>query len=185
MNFHWWLVEVPYWWKQGCCMTILGIFPHEVKDIILCEVRLNPHQVRLKWTLEKLRGREIRKNPNFLYRWWGPLVMIFDSVGLGAGGGDKMVKWGPCGWDSRHGDGVPDKGWNSWHGDGVPVRDGVPDMEMGLQTQKNLNFLYRWMGPLLMIFDRVGLGKGHGDEVPDMGVGFVTQKNSPVWAEVV
>ena len=31
---NWWLVEVPYWWKRGCCTTILGIFWREVKDII-------------------------------------------------------------------------------------------------------------------------------------------------------
>ena len=55
--------------------------------------------------------------------------------------------------------------WGSRHG------DGVPDMGMGFQTQKNLNFLYRWRGPLVMIFDRVGLGKGHGDGVPDRGWG--------------
>ena len=29
----------------------MGIFPREVKDIILREARLNPHEVRLKQTL--------------------------------------------------------------------------------------------------------------------------------------
>ena len=69
----------------------MGIFPHEVKDIILREVRLNPSEVRLKRTLET------RKNSNFLFGWRGPLVMIFDKVGVGAGGG-----W--------QGAGVPDGG---------------------------------------------------------------------------
>ena len=27
------------------------------------------------------------KNPNFLFRWRGPLVMIFDRVRVGTGGG--------------------------------------------------------------------------------------------------
>ena len=40
-------------------------------------------------------------------------MMIFDRVGLGAGGGGKMVGLGHGGWDSRHGDGVPDMGWGS------------------------------------------------------------------------
>ena len=39
--------------------------------------------------------------------------MILDRVGLGAGGRSKMVGWGHWGWDSRHGDGVPDKEWGS------------------------------------------------------------------------
>ena len=73
-------------------MTFLGIFPHEVKDIILYEVRLNPHEVRLKQTSE---NSETRKNSNFLFGWSGPLVMIFGGVGqvsqlvvglVGAGG---------------------------------------------------------------------------------------------------
>ena len=52
--------RVSYWWKRGCFTTILGIFPHKVKNIIFtwrgaCEVALthtrwdwNEHQ---KWTL--------------------------------------------------------------------------------------------------------------------------------------
>ena len=49
-------------------MTILGIFPYKVKDIIFmwrgaCEVRLNPCEVRLKQTLEtECRGGEIEMN---------------------------------------------------------------------------------------------------------------------------
>ena len=35
-------------------MTILGIFPRKVKDIILRKVRLNPREVRLKRTSENL-----------------------------------------------------------------------------------------------------------------------------------
>ena len=48
-------------------------------------MRLNPHKVRLKQTLENL---ETLKNSNFLFGWRGPLVMIFG--GVGAGGSD----WG-------------------------------------------------------------------------------------------
>ena len=39
--------------------------------------------------------------------------MIFDRVGLEAGGGGKMVEWGHWGWDSSNGDVVQDKGWGS------------------------------------------------------------------------
>ena len=90
------------------------------------------------------------------------------------------------GWGSRHGDwvpvrdGVPDMGiglqtwgWGSQHG------DGVPDMGMGFQTRKNPNVLYRWRRPVVMIFDRVLLGKGHGDVVPDMRKGFQTRSGVP------
>ena len=77
-------------------------------------------------------------------------MMIFDRVGLEAGGGGKMVGWGP--------------------GSGIPV------MGMGFQTLKNLNFFYRWRGPLVMIFDRVGLGAGGGARWwgGGPGVGFQT-----------
>ena len=72
----------------------MGIFPHEVKDIILREVRLNPCEVRLKQTSE---NSETQKNSNFLFGWRGPLVMIFDRVGGGdrrrvAGG--RGSRWG-------------------------------------------------------------------------------------------
>ena len=50
-----------------------------VKDIILCEVRLDPHEVRLKRTLET------QKNSNFLSGWRGSLVMIFGGARGGAG----------------------------------------------------------------------------------------------------
>ena len=69
-------------------MTILGIFSCKVKDIILCEVSLNPHEVRLKQTSE---NSETQKNSNFLFGWRG--------VGGGAGGG----------WQAQ-GAGVPDGG---------------------------------------------------------------------------
>ena len=55
----------------------MGIFPREVKDIIL-------HEVRLKRTLE---NSETQKNSNFLFGWRGPLVLIFERVEGGAGGG--------------------------------------------------------------------------------------------------
>ena len=74
--------------EMGCCTTILGIFPREVKDIILHEVRLNPCEVRLKRTSE---NSETRKNSNFLFGWRGPLVMIFDRVG---GGGRRREAGG-------------------------------------------------------------------------------------------
>ena len=59
-QWRWYLAtrrELPYWWKGGCFVTILRIFPHETKDIIFTwrgarEVRLNPRKVRLKWTSE-------------------------------------------------------------------------------------------------------------------------------------
>ena len=38
-------------------------------------------------------------------------MMIFDRVGLGAGGGGKMVGWGHCG-------GIPDMGMGSIQGVG-------------------------------------------------------------------
>ena len=41
----------------------MGIFPREVKDIILREVRLNPHKVRLKQTSENLENSEKSKFP--------------------------------------------------------------------------------------------------------------------------
>ena len=43
-------------------------------------------------------------------------MMIFDRVGLGAGGGGNMVGWEHWGWDSRHGDEVPDigMGFQTW-----------------------------------------------------------------------
>ena len=81
----WWIVEVPYWWKRGCCTAILGIFPREVKDIILHEVRLNPREVRTS------ENSETWKNSNFLFGWRGPLVVIFDRVG---GGGRRRVVGG-------------------------------------------------------------------------------------------
>ena len=62
----------------------MGIFPREVKDIILREVRLNPSKVRLKRTSE---NSETWKNSNFLFGWSGPIEMIFDRVGGGVGGG--------------------------------------------------------------------------------------------------
>ena len=58
-----------------------------VKDIILCEVRLNPCEVRLKQPLENL---ETQKNSNFLSGWRGPLVMIFGGVGVGVGQVDQL-----------------------------------------------------------------------------------------------
>ena len=77
---HWWLVELPYWWKWGCCTTILGIFPREVKDIILHEVRLNPRVVRLKQTLE---GGKLGKTQNFYLGggdiWWLYLISLSSS----------------------------------------------------------------------------------------------------------
>ena len=47
------------------------------------------------------------------FQTWGWLVMIFDRVGLGAGGGGWGQNGGHWGCDSRYGDGVPDKGWGS------------------------------------------------------------------------
>ena len=73
---------------------------------------------------------------------------------------------------SRHGDGVSDMGMGFQSGMGFQTWRWVPEMGMGFQTRKNPNFLYRWRGPLVMIFDRVGLGKGHGDGFPDMEMGF-------------
>ena len=72
----------------------MGIFPREVKDIILREVRLNPCEVRLKRTLE---NSETQKKKNFFFEWRGPLVMIFDRVG--GGGRSRMAggrgsRWG-------------------------------------------------------------------------------------------
>ena len=58
----WWLVELPYWWKRGCCTTILEIWTH----------------VRWDWN-EHWRGGETRKNPKFLFGWRGHLVTIFDQ----------------------------------------------------------------------------------------------------------
>ena len=89
-------------------------------------------------------------------------MKIFDRVGLGAGGGGQMVGWGPWGWDSRHGDGVSDKGMGFQSGLGFQTWGWGSRHGMGFQTQKNPNFLYRWRGPLVMIFNRVGLGAEGG-----------------------
>ena len=64
-------------------MIFLGIFPCVVKDIILCEVRLNPGKVRLKRTSENSKNSETQKNSNFLCGWRGPLVMMLGGVGAG------------------------------------------------------------------------------------------------------
>ena len=68
-------------------MALLGIFPRVVKDIFLREVRLNPHEVKLKQTLENL---ETWKNSNFLSGWRGPLVMIFGGKGVEVGQVDQL-----------------------------------------------------------------------------------------------
>ena len=49
--------------ELGLLRDFLGIFPHEVKDIIFhvvgaLEVRLNPHEVRLKQTLNIVENLE-------------------------------------------------------------------------------------------------------------------------------
>ena len=47
------------------------------------------------------------EKPKFPFQVVGTLVIIFDTVGLGAGGRqDGGV--GHLGWDSKRGDGVPD-----------------------------------------------------------------------------
>ena len=53
----WWLV-----WNRCCFVTFLGIFPREVEDIIFVwrgarEVRLSPHEVRLKRTSENSKTK--------------------------------------------------------------------------------------------------------------------------------
>ena len=108
-------------------MIILGIFPCEVKDIILHEVRLNPREVRLKQTLENLENSE---KPKFPFQVEGTFGGVPD-MGMG------FQTWGwdsrHGGWDSRHGDGIPDMGmgfqtwgWDSGHGMGYQTDDGVP-----------------------------------------------------------
>ena len=57
-------------------MTFLRIFPREVKDIILREVRFNPRKVRLKQTSKNL---ENSKSSKFLFGWRGHLMIIFDQ----------------------------------------------------------------------------------------------------------
>ena len=67
-------------------MTILGIFPRKVKNIIFAwrgarEVRLKPCEVRVKQTSE---NSETQKNSNFFFGWrelWWVVV--------GAGGSDE------------------------------------------------------------------------------------------------
>ena len=131
----------------------------------------------------KLGRGETRKNPNFLFRWRGPLVTIFDRVGLGAVGGG-IPDMG-MGFQTRGG--VPDMGWGSRHGDGVPVRDGVPDMRMGFQTwrwgsRQGMGFLtQRWGSKQGVRFQTWGWGCKDGDGgvsvrdgVPDMGMEFQT-----------
>ena len=39
-------LKIVFGWK------FWEFFPHKVKKIVLCEVRFNPHEVRLNWTLE-------------------------------------------------------------------------------------------------------------------------------------
>ena len=43
------------------------------------------------------------------------------------------------------------------------------DWNEHLKTQKNQNFLFMWRGPLVMIFDRVGVGVGGGWQEFQMG----------------
>ena len=51
-----------------------GIFPHEVKDINLREVRLNPHEVRLKQTLENMENSEKLKIPFWVEGTFGDYI---------------------------------------------------------------------------------------------------------------
>ena len=74
-------------------MTILGIFPCEVKDNIFMQDE--------KQTLENL---ETWKNSNFLFGWRGPLVMIFG--GVGAGGPDLGGGSGSRSCNGRESDGT-------------------------------------------------------------------------------
>ena len=106
-------------------MIFLVIFPCMVKDIILRELRLNPHEVRLKETLKNL---ETRKNSNFLSGWRGPLVMIFGGVGVGQVGqlGVRLVGAGGAMAGSQMGQGqwgqgaADDWGGMGWQGAGGP-----------------------------------------------------------------
>ena len=50
---------------------------------------IEPTQGEIETNIRKLG--KLEKNPNFLFRWRGPLVMIFDRVGVGAGGGWQGV----------------------------------------------------------------------------------------------
>ena len=67
-------------------MTILGIFPCKMKDIIFawqgaCEVRLNPHEVRMKQTSESKNNSE---NSKCHFGWRVPLLTIPDQLILSA-----------------------------------------------------------------------------------------------------
>ena len=127
----WWLVESYLIERNRVehCMTILGIFPHEMKDIILCEVRLNPCKVRLKRTLVG-RWRETRKNPQFLFGWRGHLVTIFDQF--------TFFRYHIVWTISRHSSGT----WTQ------------KNLLTFLKNQKNSKFIFGWRGHLVTIFDQ-------------------------------
>ena len=111
--------ELPYWWKGGCfttTMIILGIFLCEVKNIIFmwkgaCEVRLNIHEVRLKWTLKWTSQSRGRGYPHTSQEW-GRLGVSRWRVRHGSGAqGDQMggqAGWGQIGVGARLGDQVGD-----------------------------------------------------------------------------
>ena len=56
----WWLIEVPYWWKRACFMTILGIFPREMKDIISTQDEIEPTRGEIETNIGKLGWDPVR-----------------------------------------------------------------------------------------------------------------------------
>ena len=87
----------------------MGIFPREVKDTILREVRLHPHETRLKRTSEKWENSEKSEKPKFPFQVEGTFGGVPDM-----GMGFQTWGWGPdmgMGFQTRGG--VPDMGWNS------------------------------------------------------------------------
>ena len=89
-----------------------------MKDIILREVRLNPHEVRLKQTSEKLENSE---KPKFPFQVEGTFGGVPD-MGMG------FQTWG----------------WGSWHGDGVPDMGGIPDMGVKFLTWGGVSDMEGW-----------------------------------------
>ena len=50
---YWYLVELPYWFKIGCCVIFHEFFPRQTQKITLCEVRFNPLGVKLSGLFPK------------------------------------------------------------------------------------------------------------------------------------
>ena len=81
-KFCWWLVEVAYRSVYRVLPKILGIFPCEVKNIILCKVGIHKISLNLQRSEWTKHQKKTQKNSKFQFGWRWSLVVIWINLDL-------------------------------------------------------------------------------------------------------